>query len=177
MKLLENVIRWLTRITSWVALVTMSVMALFITVAAAARSFEHPIVGDIELVQLGMVVLIMFGLAFSQAEDAHISIGLIVDRLSPRIQLISDVLGAILTWMISWLVAWIFVGDALKNLFETVITTDLWSIPFYPFKFIIMTGFFLWGLEAFLKAVYSLVNLFTGNMTVVQKTDKGVEII
>ncbi|PIC62783.1 hypothetical protein CSV79_15285 [Sporosarcina sp. P13] len=159
MNVLFKSIRSITNLTKWLALVTMSFMALFITFTVTSRAFGAPILGDVELVQTLMVVLIMFGLAYSQSQDAHISIGLIVDRFSVRVQLVFDVFGYLLTCIICLIISGVFIGVAVGELRGFIITTDLLSIPLFPFKFIIAIGFFLWGMEALLRVILSLINL------------------
>ena len=78
MEKIENLIAYITNIGKWIAIITMAGMIVFTTFAVISRNFHHPIVGDVELLQLGMVVLIMFGLAYSQRQEAHVAIGLLV---------------------------------------------------------------------------------------------------
>ena len=157
-----KLVQSLTRFTKWIALAIMGFMMLFITTAVIGRAFGHPILGDVELVQIAMVVLIMFGLAYSQAKDSHVAIGLLVDRLSPRVQGILDVFGFVLTMVICITIGWVYIGVGLKNMLGSVLTTDLVGIPYYPFNFIIAIGFFLWGLEALLRIIKSLIMLTKG---------------
>ncbi len=162
-QVLENVIRRLTDVTRWLALVTMAFTMLFITLAVVGRAFHIPVLGDVEVVQLAMVVMIMFGLAYSQAKDAHISIGLLVDRLPPRVQLIMDVLGLVLTVAVCAIISWVYWHVAIR--YTTGITqyTDLLEIPMTPFKYFIAIGFLLWGLEALLKLIQTFIQLVNGS--------------
>ena len=48
------------------------------------EAFGQPIIGDIELVQFTMVLLIMGALAITEQSNSHISIGLIVDKIPPQ---------------------------------------------------------------------------------------------
>ncbi|MED4582805.1 TRAP transporter small permease [Brevibacillus choshinensis] len=164
MNALFTVVQSLTRVAKWIALATMSFMMLFITIGVIGRAFGHPVLGDLELVQTMMVVLIMFGLAYSQAEDAHISIGLLVDRFSPRIQSLLDVIGYLLTVLICFMISWVFLGLGLENLLGLVLTTDLLGIPLYPLHFIAAIGFFMWGMEALLKMVLAIIHFKKGEI-------------
>jgi TRAP-type C4-dicarboxylate transport system permease small subunit len=134
----------------------MTLMMLFITYAVINREFLTPVVGDVEIVQLGMVVLIMFGLAYSQAEDAHVSIGLLVDRFPQRLQHIIDAIAYTFTFAVCLIIGWFTFQAAVNNMVNQRLSTDLLVIPFFPFKFIIAIGFTLWGLEALLKVVQSI---------------------
>src|SRR5690625_2621172 len=119
MKILSKVIQSITQFTSWIALATMALMMVFITFGVTSRALNHPILGDVEIVQLGMVVLIMLGLAYTQSQNAHISIGLVVDRFPKRIQALLDVLAYVLTFSVSFLIAWIFIEEGLDNIYKS----------------------------------------------------------
>lgn len=153
---LIKTIRTLSQIGKWIALAAMTLMMLFITYAVVNREFFTPVVGDVELVRLGMVVLIMFGLAYSQAEDAHISIGLLVDRFPERVQNIIDAIAFLTTFVVCLIIGWVTFGIAFEEMLGHPRSTDLLEIPYYPFRFVIGVGFILWSLEALLKVVQSI---------------------
>ncbi len=159
-----NIVRRLTDVTRWLALATMAFTMFFITVAVVGRAIHFPVLGDVEVVQLAMVVLIMFGLAYSQAENAHVSIGLLVDRFPPRVQTLMDVLGYALTFVVCMVITWVYWHVALRYTTGIAQYTDLLEIPLAPFKYIIVIGFFLWGLEALLKVIQSLIRLSKGSV-------------
>lgn len=148
----------LTRYAKWLALITMGMMMLFIAIAVLTRMFFTPIVGDVEIVRLGMVILIMFGLSYTQNIDGHISIGLIVDKLPQKIQYALDIFGSLLNFLITMVIGFIFIGVGMEHKTTMPLSTDLLSIPYYPFDFIIVIGFFMWGLEALLKVITSITN-------------------
>ncbi|OUM84726.1 MAG: hypothetical protein BAA01_05995 [Bacillus thermozeamaize] len=159
-----NVVRRITDVTRWLALATMAFMMFFITIAVIGRAFHVPVLGDVEVVQLSMVILIMFGLAYSQSRDAHVSIGLLVDRFPPRMQALMDVIGYTLTFIACLVIGWVYLHVAIRYTTEVPQYTDLLEIPLTPFKYIVMIGFFLWGLEALLKVIQSLVHLLKGSV-------------
>lgn len=146
--------KMLLSITRWIGIVTMAFMMFLVTVSVIARAFKNPILGDNELVQLAMVILIMFGVIYSESDKTHISIGLIVDRLSKRTQLVFDAFASLLTWIVCMIIAYVHF-NAMNN---SMLTTDLLGIPHAPFKFIIAIGFFLWGIEAIINVIKSFIN-------------------
>lgn len=150
-------INQITNVTKWLALATMAFMMFFITVAVVSRTFFSPIVGDVEIVRLGMVVLIMFGLAYTQKVDGHISIGLLVDRFPIKWQKALDIFAALLTLIVTITIGFIFIGVSEMHRVEMPLTTDLLGIAFYPFDFIIVVGFILWGLEALLRLAKAII--------------------
>ena len=137
-------------------------MMIFTTYAVISRNLGTPVVGDVEIMQLGMVVLIMFALAYSQKEEAHISIGLLVDRFPEKIQQIADVISYFFTFIICLIIGWVSFNKGLNSMEGNVRTTDLLGIPHVPFRFIIAIGFAMWGLEALVRSIRSLLTLFAG---------------
>lgn len=153
MKTVFKIAEAIVKISKWIALATMVFMMLFIIATIIGRIAHNPILGSNEIIQLVMVILIMFGLVYTQTENAHVSIGLVVDRLSRRAQFYLDNVAYVLTFIVSMIVSWVFFNVGMKNMLVTVVSTDLVRIPHYPFNFIICLGFFLWGLEALLKII------------------------
>ncbi|PWA04687.1 TRAP transporter small permease, partial [Pueribacillus theae] len=113
--MLTNVIRFLTNVTRWIALAVMAFMMFFIAIAVISRLTVTPIIGDVEIVQLGMIVLIMCGLAYTQRVDGHISIGIIVDRFPQKGQLVMDAIGSLLNVVVTLIIAYIYVGVFLNH--------------------------------------------------------------
>lgn len=164
MKIFSKTIEKLIQVCRWIGITIAVFMMVFIFIAVIAREFNFPILGDVELVQLSMVVLIMFALSYTETENAHISIGLLVDRLPQRAQAILDILANILIAGVSWVFAWVFYHAAIKEMLGTVIKSALLEIPEFPFKLIIAIGTFLWGLVAISKIILISAKLVKGSV-------------
>src|SRR5699024_11334282 len=93
MRVFRQIVFSLTTVVRAVALLTMVAMMFFIFYAVLSRQFYRPVIGDIELVQLGMAVLIMCGLAYTDQLTRHISIGGFEERFPPKTQHLLDCLG------------------------------------------------------------------------------------
>lgn len=161
MKTLGNMINFLTNITKNIALLIMTLMMLFISFAVISRALFTPIIGDVELVQLGMVVLIMCGLAYTEQVDGHIAIGLIVDRFPDKIQKIFSGIANFLTAIVTLTIGFIYFGVAMNHKDHMQLSSSLLNIPYYPLDFIIVLGFVMWGLQALFKMVIPIVSLFS----------------
>ena len=81
-------------------------MVITVTDVVARRGFHEHVKGSYEYVALLFVFIIFFGLAHAQRQDAHITIGVLYGRLSPKARRIVEavtlsicfVLFAALTW-------------------------------------------------------------------------------
>jgi TRAP-type C4-dicarboxylate transport system permease small subunit len=153
---LETIARPLTSCLKNIALFTMGLLMIFITVGVIGRYvFNAPITGDVEIVEFAMVLLIMFGVAYTQAEDAHISVKLFVDRLSPKSQLIFDVFNYLMVAAILGLISWQSLDQAVYS-FQTMDTSDILDIPLFYFRFMVPLGFIAFTLEAIIKLLRTI---------------------
>ncbi|WP_307195064.1 TRAP transporter small permease subunit [Neobacillus niacini] len=167
----------ISNISKWIALTAIMIMMLFIMAAVTSRAFHNPIIGDFEVVQLAMVVTIMFGLGYTQSQDAHVKIGLIVDRLPARFQSFIDVIAYLMTFVVCMAITYVFWGVAMKNMLDTVISSELMRIPHYPFNFIVAIGFFIWGLEALLRFILSINKTFKRSVPEVKEEEVNTQWI
>lgn len=163
MKILKKIITKLTDFTRYIALATITAMMFFIAFAVISRLFGYPIIGDVEFVRIGMLVLIMCGLAYTQQSGGHITIGIIVEKLSPKIQKFIDIISSILTMVVTLVIAYIYIQVFSMHKNEMMLSTDLLDFPYYILDFFIILGFTLWGLEALLKLLISVVEFIKGN--------------
>ncbi|MFC2949399.1 TRAP transporter small permease [Virgibacillus sediminis] len=158
---LAKVINTLSNLLRSIALLTMAFMMFFITAAVFSRLLFTPIIGDVEVIQLGMVVLIMCGLAYTHQVNGHISIEFIVKKFPNKAQYLINILAQLLTLIATLVVTFIYIEVAFNHKNHMHLSTGLLEIPYYPFDFIIVLGFLMWGLEALLKLIYSIMELFT----------------
>jgi TRAP-type C4-dicarboxylate transport system permease small subunit len=155
MNFILKFIQFITNINKWIAYSTLSLMMVAVTVFSISRSSGHPIIGDIELVQFTMVLLIMGSLAITEKSNSHISIGLMVDKFPPRLQAAINCISQLLTLTFCFLVCWVFISK--MNFLQS---SDLLKIPFYPIKILLIIGFIGWGLESLLR-LYKSVRSFS----------------
>lgn len=141
-------VNWATAIFRWGAVATVAAMTLLIAYAVLMRAVATPVGGEHELIQLMMVTMVMLGLAYTQQQQSHITIGLLVDRFSPRWQAAVDLLGALLVFASCGVIGWANLLVAVDYVTEMPMSTDFLSIPLYPFQFAVGLGFWLWGLQA-----------------------------
>jgi TRAP-type C4-dicarboxylate transport system permease small subunit len=97
-----------------------------------------------------MVLLVMFGVAYTQAEDAHLSVKLVVDRLPKKTQLIFDIFNYLMVVAILGLISWRSLDQAVYS-FQTMDTSDILGIPLFYFRFMVPLGFIAFTLEAIIK--------------------------
>lgn len=160
--LLETIARPFTACLKNIALFAMGLMMIFIAVGVIGRYvFNAPITGDVEIVEFAMVLLIMFGIAYTQAEDAHLSVNLVVDRLPQKAQLIFDIINYLMVVAILGLISWQSLDQAVYS-FQTMDTSDILGIPLFYFRFMVPLGFLAFTLEVIIKLLRTIIRISGG---------------
>lgn len=133
----------------WISMVSTMLMMLLITIAVIMQAFNFPILGEIEIAQALMVLLISFSLAYVQSEKAHINIEILAEKFPASFQKIVEGINVFLTFSVCLAIGVVNLNATWKYMIAYRMTTDILSIPFYPLRFIIGIGFILWALSAF----------------------------
>lgn len=155
-KLFTRIVKFITNMTKWISFIMLIVLVPLVTFFSISRSFGVPIIGDIEIVQFSMVVLIMGSLAYTERMNSHITIGLLVDRFPAKVQIVLDFIAQLSTIVFAFIVCWAFTSKV--NLTQT---SDMLNISFVPFKIFLVICFIGWALEALLKFIGIVENYRT----------------
>lgn len=117
--------------------------------------FQKPIPGSLELSQYMLSVLILLGAAYTQQVKGHVSVQFLTSRLSPRRQLLCQVL----TTSLSLFIVSILVWQGFVIGLEERAVSDMLRIPQAPFRLLVAVGgAFLW-LELWVDLVATIRNL------------------
>lgn len=144
--MIGKIIKYITDINKWIAYVGLLLMVALVFCFSVSRTIGVPIIGDIEIVQFLMAVIIFASLAFTESENSHISIGIFTEKLPLFLQNILGIIGKLITLIFCLLVIWVFIKKM-----EYSTTSLLLKIPLYPFKYLLIIGFAAWCLEIIKK--------------------------
>jgi len=141
-----------------IAAIMLAIMLFFITIGAAMRYFfNKPILGDFELIQFMLGLLVAFGLAYTSLQKGHVRVELLISRLSTRLQRIFESIVSFLCLALLAVMIWqntIYI----KNTYDSWVNTQSLHIPHFPFIAILSLG-----LIAFFGAVLlDLINSIFG---------------
>lgn len=134
--------QWQVRAEEWLSYVAAAaiaaMMVITVTDVVARYVFRKHIAGSYEYVALLFVYLIFFGLAYAQRQDAHITIGVLYERLPRRARLVSQavvlvasfILFSALTWYTAKS-AWVnyLLGDTMLGAIQVVTWPSRIAIP------------------------------------------------
>ena len=128
--------------------------------------FDIAVPGTIELVELLMVFVVFFSLAYTSLEKGHVSIGLIISRFPDNVQTIFDIIAAALGMCIWALICaqLAFRGWENLNVVNPMHTPRL-LIPYAPFMFIAAIGCLLYCLHLLISVINSLRSIFRKHST------------
>jgi len=146
MAFLDKFAKMFSMVISYVAYVALVVMMLFVGVAAAARAFNQPIIGDVEIVQLCMVVLVAGSMAYTELKNGHVEVGILVDHFPTKLQKILDIFSLCLTVIFALTCAYAFYAK-----FDTHHSSILLGYKYFPLKALLIVGFIAWAIMAFQK--------------------------
>lgn len=129
-----------SRVFGYLGSAAVMVMMLLTVADVSMRFFlEKPIVGAIELSQI-LMVLVFLAVPLTTTEESHISVDLVVNRLSNRVKGVVRLAALILTLGICALMAWqAYAASAFSRLMNT--TFSLLKVPEYPFYWVVVLGF------------------------------------
>lgn len=127
----------------WIGISALSLMMGFIFLGVVLRAFKAPILGNVEVVQILMVITIMCALPYCESKGSHIVVDILFDKFHPVAQRILTFLTKVVTMIVMVVISYVYVNAALNN-HET---STLLSVSFTPLKFLIAISFFLWFLH------------------------------
>ena len=103
----ERLLHLLCDISAAIGGMILVAMAVMTVVSVVGRAFfSHPILGDVELVQLGCAVVVASFLPYTQFRRANIIVDFFTTGASARTQHLMDTLGTLLYTLVLALVSW-----------------------------------------------------------------------
>lgn len=160
MNKLEKFINALARRSSQLGQIAM-VLAMGIIVAnIIMRAVWKPLPGSYELVEILGAVILSLGAAYCAVARGHVTVTLMVDKLSRRKQAAVDMLTSLISLVFISAIGWgllRYAGTAMKRGLET----STLSIPLYPVYLLVAAALIMLGLTIlveFLKSIALVLN-------------------
>lgn len=133
------------------------VALMFMTVADVIGRyfFNEPLNGVFDLTQFSVLIMTFLSFAYCAFRGAHVAIELLYNRLGPKTQFVlrrlSNLAGAVLFGIIAWRGV---VQSVDVRLFNE--TSQLLTIPYWPFYYVMAFGAGLFALTLLLKTFVDL---------------------
>lgn len=132
----------ISKVAAVVAAVVLAAMMMLTVADVTGRYFfNSPIKGTWELIGLLLVCAGTWGLGYCQMQKAHISINIILERFSPRVQAVMLSLTYLIGLAAFSLLCWRMFMMALRySSTMKAYVTDTLEIPYPPFMFALSIG-------------------------------------
>lgn len=154
---MERIVLTLSKILSRIAQLVLLIVMFLITFDVFGRYFfNKPIKGTFELTEVGLALMVFFGLAITHLHKGHVDIDFLLEKLSKKSKLLIDaIINAIIAASV-FLVSWKMVEYAQRVSTSNTVTGDL-RLPVSIFIIIGAIGMFVFGLVALNRMINLLV--------------------
>lgn len=131
----------LERGLNYISSAALLAMMLLVSSDVIARYlFNSPITGTLEFTEFGMIVIIFFGLAYTQFLKAHIKVDFLTVRLSRRKRAVCDFISFLTGATLFGLIVWNGTRMFLYSFKTKEVTIGTLEMPIYPVKLLIPLG-------------------------------------
>lgn len=143
----------ISRILSYIAQLVLLITMFLITFDVFGRYFfNKPIKGTFELTELGLALMVFFGLAITHWHKEHVEIDFLIEKLSKKTKRIIDaIINAIISISV-FIVSWKMIEYAHRVQISNTVTGDL-KLPVHLFIIIGAVGMFVFGLVALARMI------------------------
>ena len=159
---LEKFVQGLTWRTAQIAQAAMVFAMLVIIANIILRIPWKPIGGTVEIVEMAGAVLLALGVAYTAIMKGHIMVGVLVERFSPRLRGINDIIVNIIALAFSYLLARELFFYALSMMERGYVTGHL-RLPVAPSIFMVAFGFVMLALVLLLDLIYAVILAVKGS--------------
>lgn len=156
----DKIVTPLNFISGKIASLILFAMMMLTFSDVTGRFLVRPIHGTHELTYLGLAVMVFISLGFTQQAKGHISVGVLIDRLSSRGQALVDAISYFFTLIILSLMAWQTYEFAIRKLHS--VTGDL-QLPVSIFMLISVVGIAIFTLTILLDLLKSVQKVVEKN--------------
>lgn len=137
---LERVIIAISRVVNRVGVSILMVMMFLVTTDVLLRYvFNQPIKSVYEIVEIMLVIVVCFGMAYTAVQKSLVAVEVLVERFPPRVQALIDILNSFLGLGLFSLISWKSAEQAMIYWTEGA-TTYVSELPIFPFLFVVVFG-------------------------------------
>jgi C4-dicarboxylate transporter DctQ subunit len=143
-------------------IVVFLLVLLIVCEVIARKVFSAPLGFVFEVSTYAVIAVVLLPLAFIQAQKRHVSVDLIVSRLSPRKQIILDIFACVLCFVLCAFLAWKSAEIAWRSYQMGLVSATTLRVPLFIPQAIVPIGSALVCLQfllGILRAIRSLVGL------------------
>jgi len=158
----DKVLRSVIWRTAQIGQLALAAVMFLIVSNIISRIPGKPVPGTVELTEILGAVLLSMGVAYCQMTKGHIFVGVLVERLSPRLQGAIDFFTSLVALFFSGLLAketFVFGSTMMQR---NWMTAHL-RIPIYPFIYLVAFGFLMLAAVLFRDLLKAVIMMFKGS--------------
>jgi len=124
--------------------------------------FNKPIMGALEIGEVLMAGVILFGWAYALKMGSHVKVELVISHYSSRARVIAEFVTSLVSLVLFCLIAWRSTVLALQYMHEHRVFPTL-GFPTAPFHFFVPIGAFFLCLEFIIQMIYLIPKMRKGS--------------
>jgi len=154
---LERTISGASRIVNTIGVSVLMVMMAIITTDVILRYvFNSPLRGVYEIVEVTLVIVVSFGLAYTAAQKGAVAVEVLVERYPPRARVIMDIFNSLAGLAFFSLISWKTTEQAMIY-WAAGQTTYVSALPLHPFVLVVSFGTGLLSLVLLFQLIDSII--------------------
>lgn len=140
--------------------IALTLMAVVLGTGIISRYlFNRPIPGVYDIVQLLLIWVVFLSLSFTQKEERHIRVEIVLRKLSTRMRIYFDIASTVVGFILCLLMSW----QTVKLAWNSVMIGEYWPgllrVPIYPSKIVLSLGVILLTIRFILDTLSSIRKL------------------
>ena len=148
-KVVNQICKFLAYIGCAAVFIVMFIMVIDIIMSLVSNS---RILGNYELTELGMILLIFFGIAYTQTQKGHVRVDMFIGFLPKKARSIVDGIVTLITAAVVGLMTYAaFIQAGVYASSGT--TSSVLHITYAPFGYVMAVGFFLYAIVLIVDAI------------------------
>lgn len=152
----SDTVRAIARYSHYLGSCILAIMVLFVTAGVVMRYFfNRPIIGDFELVQLMLGLMLALALAKTSVDKGHVKVELLISQLPPRLKHAVDSMTNLCCMIFLGLMIWQNILYVVEAVHDMEITQSLF-LPFYPFIAILALSLILFWFALLVDFIESI---------------------
>lgn len=149
MKVIDSLSRWMTYVS---AVVIILLMLLVVADVCGRYFFNNPITGASELASLMMIIVVFPALAWAALTGKHVKVDLLMERFSPRVQIIVDCITMLAALGMYIVITW----QSVRNAMGVHDITSMIRLPHAPFHWVMVLGLAVFCLSIVVLAIQNI---------------------
>jgi TRAP-type C4-dicarboxylate transport system permease small subunit len=153
---LERTTKGISRVVNSAGVSVLLVMMVLVTTDVILRYvFNSPLRGAYEIVEVILVIVVSFGLAYTAMQKGMVAVEVLVERYPPRVRVIVDIFNSFAGLAFFSLISWKTAEQAMTYRAAGE-TTYVSALPLYPFALVVSFGMALLSLVLFIQLLESI---------------------